>query len=142
MPCDARGECDCWSMSKHVLATEPMRAITRRLTPPPHTRLILASEDILEHWGTRTEDGRRIIVQWGEQKPEGWYEPIFRTEDDGFVRDAAVGRAAMAWGAAERHLASMSDDDDEAWHDAMDMGVDALNNLRAAIAAALGEDDV
>jgi len=29
-PCDDRGECDCWSMSKHVLATEPMQAIARR----------------------------------------------------------------------------------------------------------------
>ena len=57
------------------------------------------------------------------------------------ARDAAAGRAAMAWGATERHLASMSDDDDEAWHDAIYMSVDALNNLRAAIAAALGEDD-
>ena len=31
MPCDARGECDCWSMSKHILTTKPMRAITRRV---------------------------------------------------------------------------------------------------------------
>lgn len=49
---------------------------------PPHTRLILASEDLLERFGTRTEDGYRITAEWGEQKPEGWYEPTFTVHHD------------------------------------------------------------
>ena len=50
--------------------------------PPPHTRLILASENLLDIWGTRTERGERITVEWGEQKPEGWYEPVFTVHSD------------------------------------------------------------
>lgn len=49
---------------------------------PSHTRLILASENILEQWGTRTEDGRRITVEWGDRQPGGWYEPIFTVHED------------------------------------------------------------
>lgn len=49
--------------------------------PPAGTRLILASENLLEHWGTRTESGRRITVEWGEQRPEGWYEPTFTVRE-------------------------------------------------------------
>jgi hypothetical protein len=58
--------------------------------PPEHTRLILASEDLLESWGTRTEDGRRITAEWGEPDEHGWYTPIFTATDDGM----AVGLAA------------------------------------------------
>lgn len=68
--------------------------------PTERTRLILVSEDILESWVTRTEDGRRITAEWGEQKPEGWYEPTFTATDDGMTvttteraaTGAAVGR--------------------------------------------------
>lgn len=49
---------------------------------PPGTRLILASEDILTSFGTRTEDGYRITAEWGEQRPEGWYEPTFTVHHD------------------------------------------------------------
>jgi hypothetical protein len=42
---------------------------------PPGTRLILASENLLDEWGTRTERGDRITLEWGAQRPEGWYEP-------------------------------------------------------------------
>jgi len=50
--------------------------------PPPGTRLILASENLFEHWGTRTEDGRRLTVEWGEPRPEGWYEPVLTAHAD------------------------------------------------------------
>lgn len=53
------------------------------LKTPPGTRLILAAEDILETWGTRTEDGRRLTATWGRRHPEGWYEPTFTKTDDG-----------------------------------------------------------
>lgn len=45
--------------------------------PPPGSRLILASENLLEYWGTRTEDGSRITVEWGEPDENGWYAPVF-----------------------------------------------------------------
>lgn len=45
--------------------------------PPPGARLILASEDLLERIGTRSNDGYRITGEWGDQRPEGWYEPTF-----------------------------------------------------------------
>ena len=48
-------------------------------------RLILASEDLLEQFGTRTADGRAITAEWGAVTPEGWYEPVFTTTDDGTV---------------------------------------------------------
>lgn len=60
---------------------------------PPHTRLILASEDLLEQFGARTESGLRITAGWGEQRPEGWYEPIFRTTEDEGAQDMRDGAA-------------------------------------------------
>ena len=97
-------ECGYWQHdyqnrdhAARILATEPMQAIARRLEPPPHTRLILASEDLLEQFGTRTENGSRITAEWGEQKPEGWYEPTFtRHADDDIARQAAIGAAVEA----------------------------------------------
>ena len=52
---------------------------------PAGTRLILASENILEQFGTRTDNGWAITAEWGEPRPEGWYEPVFTTTDDGSV---------------------------------------------------------
>ncbi len=49
--------------------------------PPPGTRLILAHENLLDEWGTRTEDGRRITVEWGEPDEHGWYTPTFRKHE-------------------------------------------------------------
>jgi hypothetical protein len=49
----------------------------RRIDTPPHTRLILAAEDLLGMFGTRTDDGRKLTAEWGEPSPEGWYEPTF-----------------------------------------------------------------
>ena len=63
------------------------------ITTPPHTRLILAAEDLLEMFGTRTESGQRITAGWGEQQPEGWYEVIFRTTDDEGTQDMRDGAA-------------------------------------------------
>jgi hypothetical protein len=50
---------------------------------PPGRRLILASEDLLDHWGTRTETGAKISAEWGEQSAEGWYTPRLTVTDDG-----------------------------------------------------------
>ena len=49
---------------------------------PPHTRLILAADELLSLFGSRTLDGYRISAEWGKQKPEGWYEPIFTVHYD------------------------------------------------------------
>jgi hypothetical protein len=47
------------------------------ITPPEGTRLILASENLLDEWGSRTEDGYAIRVKWGEPNEHGWYTPTF-----------------------------------------------------------------
>jgi hypothetical protein len=60
--------------------TEPQR--TPYGVMPAGTRLILASEDLLATWGTRTEDGARITAEWGEPTAEGWYEPTFTVHAD------------------------------------------------------------
>ena len=61
--------------------------------PPAGTRLILASDELLDRWGTRTASGAAITAEWGEPAPEGWYEPIFTTTDDG---KEVVDRAEIA----------------------------------------------
>jgi hypothetical protein len=52
---------------------------------PPGTRLILASENLFEQFGTRTDDGRKITAEWGEPTTEGWYSPTFTVTDDGYL---------------------------------------------------------
>lgn len=54
---------------------------------PFGTRLILASDDLLDKWGTRTEDGLRITLDWGTQWPEGWYTPVLTTHDGPRISD-------------------------------------------------------
>lgn len=49
---------------------------------PPNTRLILVSDSLVDLWATRTERGERISVEWGEPRPEGWYEPVFTVHSD------------------------------------------------------------
>lgn len=45
-------------------------------------RLIRASENLLDHWGTRTERGERITAEWGEPDALGIYEPVFTVHTD------------------------------------------------------------
>lgn len=45
-------------------------------------RLILASIELLDMLGTRTERGERITAEWGEPTPECWYEPTFTVHTD------------------------------------------------------------
>lgn len=52
---------------------------------PPGTRLILAAENLLDFFAPRSEDGRKITAEWGDQTPEGWYVPQFKVTDDGKV---------------------------------------------------------
>ena len=48
----------------------------------PRYRLIRAVPEVLEQWGTRTERGERITVEWGEPDAEGIYEPVFTAHTD------------------------------------------------------------
>lgn len=50
------------------------------MKPPKGTRLILATEDVLDSWGARTEDGYKISAEWGEPDENGWYTPTFRID--------------------------------------------------------------
>jgi len=52
---------------------------------PPGTRLILVSDDFMEKAFTRTNEGYALRFEWGEQRPEGWYEPTIITTNDGKV---------------------------------------------------------
>lgn len=76
--------------------------------PPPHTRLILTSENLLDQWGTRTERGERITVEWGEQRPEGWYEPVFTVNSDDTL--ATLVASAKAWADADSPDWAAADD--------------------------------
>jgi hypothetical protein len=72
--------------------------------PPAHTRLILASEDLLDTWGTRTDRGERITVEWGDEQPEGWYEPVFTQHSEDKLPDKTEARRLRAIEAAARAL--------------------------------------
>lgn len=50
------------------------------IAPPKGTRLILASENLLDEWGSRTEDGYAISVEWGQPDRNGWYTPTFSVD--------------------------------------------------------------
>lgn len=61
---------------------EVSRPRLKRVWLPPHTRLILASEDLLERFGSRNDEGYAITAEWCEQQPKGWYEPTFTVHYD------------------------------------------------------------
>jgi len=94
---------------------------------PPRTRLILASHDLLEWLGTRTSKGQKIVGEWGEQTPEGWYEPIFRTTDDGSVllSPTEAERVRRIEEAAREHVAGLPEP--SKFHDRL---IDALGEDR------------
>jgi hypothetical protein len=48
------------------------------------TRKLRVSSEFLTQLGTRTNDGRRIIAEWGEPDAEGFYTPILTEVDTGF----------------------------------------------------------
>jgi hypothetical protein len=49
---------------------------------PAHTRLVLIHEDLLGQMGSRTNEGYAITAEWGDPRPEGWYEPTFTAHYD------------------------------------------------------------
>lgn len=61
---------------------------------PIGTRLILASENLLDQFGTRTERGEKITAEWGERTPQGWYEPVFTVHYDDTLAGNPI-RAAL-----------------------------------------------
>jgi hypothetical protein len=64
---------------------------------PPHTRLILASENLLDSLGPRDHEGRRLTFEWGDEKPEGWYEPIITRHDGPTITDYEAAVDALEW---------------------------------------------
>lgn len=48
--------------------------------PPAGTRLVLMSEDIAGLMGTRTEDGDRLLFEFGQPDQNGWSELIVTRE--------------------------------------------------------------
>ena len=69
------------------------------LAPPPGIKLILASEDLLAEWGTRTERGERITAEWGEPDEHGWYTPMFTVH-----ADDRIGALDAAWATVKAAL--------------------------------------
>ncbi len=53
-----------------------------RLTVNEHWRLVRCSINLLDTWGTRTERGERISVEWGEPDRDGIYEPVFTVHSE------------------------------------------------------------
>jgi hypothetical protein len=74
----------------------------------PTTRLIQASSNLLDYFGTRTASGKLLTAEWGEpighcpDSDEYIYEPIFTEHDDGkWLTDDETNAtdAAMNYGA-------------------------------------------
>src|SRR6266508_2828362 len=113
-----------------------------RLEPlPPATRLILAAEDLLASFGTRTDDGRRITAEWGEQQPGGWYEPVFTATEDDTSRFLAAREPLLALVARiadylVAHEALNDADRDDA---TVDVFEEAVEELQAAGRRALAD---
>jgi hypothetical protein len=66
--------------------------------PAQGNRLIEVSPEVIDQWTSRTDDGRRVTVAWGE--PDGGvYTPTFTVHEDG-----RLGELDAAWAAAEAAL--------------------------------------
>jgi len=76
------------SIARKVRAIEA--AALRDAAPPPSTRLVLMSEDLLAAIATRRENGNRLSFEWGEPDEHGRYTPVITEHaDDNLIRDAA-----------------------------------------------------
>jgi hypothetical protein len=62
--------------------------------PPPGTRLVVASENLLDDFGTRDNEGRALTFEWGEPDEHGWYTPTFTSHEDSAFIARLVARAA------------------------------------------------
>lgn len=60
------------------MSDEHVRVVA--IAPPAGTRLILASENFLDEWGARTNDGYALRVDWGKPDKNGWYTPTFTVD--------------------------------------------------------------
>lgn len=60
---------------------------TRVLAPDPQDRwrLVRVATEFLTQFGTRTDDGRKLVATWGEPDDLGVYEPTFTATDDGMT---------------------------------------------------------
>jgi hypothetical protein len=45
------------------------------------TRLVRVTTPLLSEFVARTEDGRRVVAEWGEPDEFGIYEPVFTAHD-------------------------------------------------------------
>mgnify|MGYP001439506308 CR=1 len=97
------------------------------------SRLIRASDDLLEMFGTRTEDGRRLTAEWGApigysvETGEDIYEPTFTAHE---VEAASLDGPTFT--------PDEIDAVDEALRDA---GLDTDTDLRTRVRAALREGE-
>ena len=77
----------------------------------PETRLVRVAEDVLEQFGSRTEDGRKITASWSEPYDDGTYEIIFNISGEPELTDL---RARADKAEAERDAADAASMDDAA----------------------------
>ena len=58
----------------------------RPITPLRYAhRAALVSLELMDSWELRAEDGRRLLVDWGEPDKDGLFTPTFTAIDDGKV---------------------------------------------------------
>ena len=62
---------------------------------PEGTRAVLFAEGLMERMFTRTEDGRRLTIEWGEPDEDGFYTPRFTASEDTWYRATAAARDAI-----------------------------------------------
>ena len=100
--------------------------------PQDRWRLVRVQPDVLAEWGTRTEDGDRLTVEWGEPDDDGIYDPTFTRHSEGNLR--AEARAAALDGPELRELRDAAD---ETW--AMMASVGFTDMDRHVVALRLGK---
>jgi hypothetical protein len=105
----------------------------RRDDPPEGTRLILAATDLITTFGTRTDDGRVLIAEWGEPDASGCYTPTFTASGPAVITEQAATIATLR--AVLDGLVTVLDDEQIEWgkHPALDA---AHEKARAALAKA------
>ena len=68
---------------------------------PEGTRAVLFSEGLMERMFTRTEDGRRLTIEWGEPDADGFYTPRFTASEDEWYREHVALNGALDTADAE-----------------------------------------
>jgi hypothetical protein len=101
---------DAWDFSEvdgglidDILAALAARGLTVVRAPREDTRLVEVTTEVMDAFGARTSDGRRLSYVWGEPD-RGVYELVLMASDDGFTVVREGESLDAAWAEAEAAL--------------------------------------